>query len=183
MSGTKGPPPGKGKPFLQDDDLLAELDAWDQTFDALHGPDELDAARGQEPAPPPMEWPTPSPDLAVGDRTALTSSDDMARTHFDAEIDLEEQLTLDGAMEETADREYPRVSSTMPDEMLSESETDFTDIGGAAAPAALGPLVGRSSSAPPMHEDDPGDRTRVRRAAKTMPPPMDDDDDGVYTSA
>ena len=31
------PPGNKGKPFLSDDDIGNELDAWDATFDALHG--------------------------------------------------------------------------------------------------------------------------------------------------
>ena len=31
MSSSSKPPPGKGKPFLPDDDLLNELDAWDAT--------------------------------------------------------------------------------------------------------------------------------------------------------
>ena len=41
---SKPPPSGKGgKPFLGEDDLLSELDAWDATFDALHGGPETSA--------------------------------------------------------------------------------------------------------------------------------------------
>ena len=54
MSSDK-PPKGPAKPFLAEDDLAGELDAWDNMFDALHetGP----AAPTEEP----MAWPAPAP--------------------------------------------------------------------------------------------------------------------------
>ena len=57
---SKPPPSGKGgKPFLGEDDLLSELDAWDATFDALHGGPETSA---NDLAAQPMEWPEPIPE-------------------------------------------------------------------------------------------------------------------------
>jgi cellulose synthase operon protein C len=63
MSGDKK----KGGGFLGDDDLLAELDAWDKTFDALHegAPEELapivQAAPVAAPPPPEPELPVARP--------------------------------------------------------------------------------------------------------------------------
>ncbi|MEO7095292.1 MAG: hypothetical protein ABI175_18695, partial [Polyangiales bacterium] len=58
MAGPNKPPPkGGGKPFLGDDDLLSELDAWDQTFDALHAED----TSASIPAAEVMAWPAPTP--------------------------------------------------------------------------------------------------------------------------
>ena len=181
MSAPK-PPPGKGKPFLPDDDLLSELDQWDATFDALHGaPDP-----GEQPAAePPMEWPAPDPsagDSAIGDKTNLNTFEDLDRATLDADVDLDDQLTLDGALEaeQRADI-HLRVGPTLPDAAV---ETDFSDIG-AEEPAALGELLGRSSTAPPIVDDEPEEtRIRQRSQKKTMPPEdVDDADDGVYTSA
>jgi hypothetical protein len=160
------PPPGKGKPFLPDDDLLSELDAWDATFDALHGAPEASESSPAV-AQAPMEWPTPDP--AIGDNTALTSVEEDR-----IEVDLEDQLTLDGAIEaETIDREYAaRTSQTLPD-TLDASETDFSDIGAEEEPAALGELLGRSSTAPPIPDEEP-DRCAMhatRRSRRASDPP------------
>ena len=181
MSSSKPtkPPPGKGKPFLPDDDLLSELDAWDATFDALHGaPEASETAMAQAP----MEWPTPDP--TVGDKTALTSTAAVPEDRI--EVDLEDQLTLDGAIEaETVDRAYgARAAQTLPD-TLDAAETDFSDIGAEEQPAALGELLGRSSTAPPILDEEPDPKTKIqRRGDKTAPPiDLDDDDDSVYTSA
>lgn len=184
MSGSQKPPPGKGKPFLPDDDLLSELDAWDATFDALHQPGESQPAMEAAKASAVMDWPAPDP--AVGDKTALTTSTlpDVDRL----EVDLDDQLTLDGALEgETVDRDMAggRVAPTLPDtlDQPGEGETDFSEIGAAEQPAALGELLGRSSTAPPILDEEDDPKTRVQpRSRKTTPPPLDDDD-GIYTSA
>ncbi|MDQ3369996.1 MAG: hypothetical protein M3680_31645, partial [Myxococcota bacterium] len=168
---TPKPPPGGGKgqkPFLGADDLFSELDAWDQTFDALHG--GMDA--GEIKHEPVMEWPVPeSPDP-----TALTmAAPGDPGTSFDQlpqlDDELEAQLTLDAPLDP------PTVGGRTHPTYADPGETDFSAIGAAEPPAALGDLLGRSSTALPLDEVEP---TRVRRPAPTGPPV---DDDEVYTSA
>src|SRR5438034_938672 len=88
-----GKPPDKPKgvkPFLGEDDLLGELDAWDATFDALHGGPE--AAVMQE---PPMAWPEPTPEPARAPSIPPARADDFAPVVRDSE----EALTLDVSLE------------------------------------------------------------------------------------
>lgn len=179
MSSTGKPPKG-GKPFLGDDDLLSELDAWDATFDALHDEPGTPPPRGDEV----MAWPAPAAAPAA-DPTAITV---LPRD------DLEDQMTLDRALDETsADVTLDRAlgASTEADTFDADpDETDFSDVGAEGAPAALGEMLGRHETLPPIDDDDPDlDRTRVeiqsgphRRAAPTQPPPLEDDD-AVFTSA
>jgi hypothetical protein len=68
MATPPGKPPGKAgkpgapKPFLGDDDL-SEIDAWVETFDALHmGPDPGAAAASAAPPEPPEDSPTEPPE-------------------------------------------------------------------------------------------------------------------------
>jgi len=197
MSASK-PPKGPTKPFLGDDDLNNELDAWDATFDALHAEDAGGAPANQEV----MEWP-PAADATVLTMPAAPS----------LEVDLEDQMTLDRAIEEsnesTLDRSLDlapptggRLTETMVDtfdaDLPPAAETDFSEVGADGPPAALGEILGRHSTAPPV--DDVGERTKIqvyptaarrgpptqppslRRAAPTQPPPLEDDDE-VFTSA
>lgn len=182
-SGGAKPPKGPAKPFLGDDDLLGELDAWDATFDALHAEEAGGAPANQEV----MEWPVAAPP----DATLLTIP------AGPADGDLEEQMTLDRALDAdsdaTLDRDFApasgRVAATMSntyDGDLGSVETDFSDVGADGPPAALGEILGRHTTAPPIKDVEP---TRVeiqsgphRRAAPTQPPPLEDDDE-VFTSA
>ena len=193
--GPKGPAKGTTKPFLGDDDLNSELDAWDSMFDGLHAEDAGGAPANQEV----MEWP------AAADATVLT----MAAAPADADLlpDLEEQMTLDrvieDASESTLDRGMPggmlgaaRAAATMADtfdgDLVEGVEADFSDLGADRAPAALGEILGRHTTAPPV---DDIEKTRIqiyptasasvsapRRGAQTQPPPLEDDDE-VFTSA
>jgi len=176
---TGGKPPAKGpKAFLGDDDLFSELDAWDATFDALHGGPE-----GGEPAPAPvMEWPAPvEADPTVLSRAAppdpSTTLDDFdPSTH-----ELEEQMTLDSAIVEDEGTPHPRHSTL--ETPLDPDETDFSGMGAKSPPVVLGDLLGRSTTAPPIddsasHDDD---RTRIQDSGAIRRPASDDE--GVFTSA
>ena len=77
MSTDKGGKKPGGPGFLGDDDLLAELDQWDKTFDALHteGPPDAEPAKTAAkpapltapiPAPPPKTGPIPGPPQRKG---------------------------------------------------------------------------------------------------------------------
>ena len=182
----KGPPKAPTKPFLGGDDLHNELDAWDATFDALHAEDAGGAPANQEV----MEWPAAAPDATVLTMPAAP-----------AEIDLEDQMTLDRAIDDggdaTLDRSLDlrpsgrvRIAETTADTFDGDegAETDFSDVGADGPPAALGEILGRHTTAPPIDEPE---KTRIqvypttpRRAGATQPPPDDDDDeDEVFTSA
>ena len=182
----KGPPKAQAKPFLGDDDLNNELDAWDATFDALHAEDAGGAPANQEV----MEWPAAAPDATVLTVAAAP-----------AEVDIEDQMTLDRAIDDggdaTLDRSLDlrpsgrvRIAETTADTFDGDegAETDFSDVGADGPPAALGEILGRHTTAPPIDEPE---KTRIqvypttpRRAGATQPPPDDDDDeDEVFTSA
>ena len=175
---TGGKPPAKGpKAFLGDDDLFSELDAWDATFDALHGGPE-----GGEPATAPvMEWPAPAADPTVLSRAAppdpnATLDDFDPSTH-----ELEEQMTLDSAIVEDEGSLHPR--QTTIETPIDPDETDFSGMGAKSPPVVLGDLLGRSTTAPPIddsasHDDD---RTRIQDSGAIRRPSSDDE--GVFTSA
>jgi hypothetical protein len=98
MAGPKKPPPKGGKagdsgnvpkPFLGDD-LNADLDAWDATFDALHGgPDAL--APADETV---MTWPAPSEPLP--EKTKVTTMP----PPVERELTDEDRHTLERAISE-----------------------------------------------------------------------------------
>ncbi|HEV7554073.1 MAG TPA: hypothetical protein VGO00_01395 [Kofleriaceae bacterium] len=169
MAGPKKPPPKGGsggettpKPFLGDD-LNADLDAWDATFDALHGGPE---ARTEH---DPMAWPTPAPEH-LPDLTKVTRPP----PHHD--LTDADRRTLDRAISEVdAEAEFAGgVTSNDAD----PRETDFSGLGAEGAPAALGDLLGRGGTAPPIIDEDHD--TRVHRTGPIAQP---EDDDGVFTSA
>src|SRR5690606_13335659 len=105
-------PKGPVKPFLGDDELSSELDAWDEMFDNLHAGPEAGGAVEE-----PMAWPTPAPQpqaAAAQDARVsepASSEPDAGRTLDDfppvfeprLDPDLEDQLTLDRAVKTTGE--------------------------------------------------------------------------------
>jgi len=192
---TPKPPgkPGKGgpqKPFLGDDDL-SELDAWVETFDALHMGTEPGGA-----APPP-----PAPDAT--DLVDLGASDADSADAF-APGGAGDPLTLDIPLggdppdahhggdhagpddpdspdrtDPEEDRDAPRgehraMSVTMIDSYDPDAqETDFSSIAGIPAESPRLPRFQPAGSRPPPDEDDFADHDAF----------ADDDDDEVFTSA
>jgi lipopolysaccharide biosynthesis regulator YciM len=191
---STGKPPKGGKPFLADDDLLAELDAWDATFDALH---TEEPAREEPKAPPAMEWPTPpAPDPTV--ITQLPPATDASATLAYDDSELDAQMTLDAALDEpnepTMDRTYAGApAATFADTFDGEpaeidgDETDFSVVGVSGKPAALGTMLGRSETLPPIDdEDDPETRIDLpasERATTRPPEPTEIEEEEVFTSA
>ncbi|MBA3460721.1 MAG: hypothetical protein H0T46_12210, partial [Deltaproteobacteria bacterium] len=192
---TKPPPKGTGKPFLGDDDLNSELDAWDATFDALH-----EDASAPMPTEEVMAWPAaqaksapvtaPIPSAAeLGAEPSRALDPPVFEPSEEA---LDEQMTLDRAVDDSdslldVEVEVPLSASlrpVLPDTYDSDpAETDFSDVGAQGKPAALGAMLGRHGTAPPVEELDDG-RTRVDlKSGPTRRPPSDDDDDSVFTSA
>jgi hypothetical protein len=170
VAGPKTPPPKGGsggdktpKPFLGDD-LNADLDAWDATFDALHGGPETSRVD-----PDPMAWPAPAPEH-LPDLTKVT------RPPPRHDLTDDDRRTLDRAISEVdAEAEFAGgVTSNDAD----PRETDFSGLGVEGAPSALGDLLGRGGTAPPVIDEDHD--TRVHQTGPVMQP---DDDDGVFTSA
>lgn len=185
---------GPVKPFLGDEDLLSELDAWDATFDALHGGPEAGELAGNKPA---MQWPeAPEPALTQPDPTDMVHvgpADPLTLDDFGPDVDIDDQMTLDGAIEDqTFDRALDPTAGgrIMTATSVDVLETDFSEVGADRAPSALGGLLGRSTPIPPPPlddatydtslEDEDGDReeTRIRR-----PGSPEDQDDDVFTSA
>ena len=216
---TPKPPKGGGKPFLNDDDLLSELDAWDATFDALHAEDT--STKDEVKHAPVMDWPAPAPiakaaeadieaDAAVPDPTQLTQLPRAETAAYD-DPELDAQMTLDAAIEDanepTLDRTYagqvapatvddtfaadeatgdPLIDVAIPDD---PGETDFSMVGASGRPAALGEMLGRPSTLPPIDDDeidDPAtsiDLHAQQRAATRPPEPDEIEDEEVFTSA
>jgi hypothetical protein len=200
-------PPKGGKPFLADDDLQSELDAWDNMFDALHeeapaapsgdGASEnmAESASDSEPAPTlvspdPTAWPsTPDPTTISPVPPELLAS---PGPELDPAGDLEDQMTLDRAIEDSPTIDAYAAASEQPFAARSDSfetmdadprETDFSDVGAEGEPAALGEMLGSAPIAVPIPA--PSARTP---AAPTAPPPMSTprdflDEDEVFTSA
>ena len=175
-------PPAKGpkgapKPFLGDEELSNELDAWDSMFDGLHGGPEAAQTPADEPV---MAWPAPA---------AESKPQPVVRAEITVTEDLEEQMTLDRAVAADATsidmQAAPRASFTKPADPL---ETDFSDIGAVQAPSALGDFLGaapgreRPGTAPGYEDDDDDPHTSVSARGGT-PLPIDVDDDDVLTSA
>ncbi|MFN0248057.1 MAG: hypothetical protein ACKV2T_14295 [Kofleriaceae bacterium] len=187
---STGKPPKGGKPFLADDDLLAELDAWDATFDALHA-EEPPAPEAAKP-PPAMEWPAPP----AADPTLITQLPPPAGATLAADdAELDAQMTLDAALDDepnepTMDRSYATPATfvdTFDGEPDSANETDFSVVGVSGQPAALGSMRGRSETLPPIDDDDDPE-TRIdldapERAATRPPEHAELEEEEVFTSA
>ena len=172
MSGPDKPPPkGPVKPFLGENELSNELDAWDATFDALHGGPEAGQPANEEV----MAWPTPAaapvPPKEVSKPTrvpepALVAADP-SRTLDDFHPELEEQMTLDRAIEEsTLDHDVPlrpsqaRFANPVD---AGPGETDFSDVGGTGSPSALGAILGSKHGDEDRSRDAPRCRAARRR--------------------
>ena len=199
MAGPGKPPTkGGGKPFLGDDDLLSELDAWDQTFDALHAEDTSTSIPA---AAEVMAWPAPTPQPPSPQDHAAAEFGEPSRTldqpAFGRDPDLEDQMSLDAAIEDNGDATIdveigmpyataPRNSSHAETFDADPAETDFSGVGAEGKPAALGEMLGRRhQTLPPIGDDDLPDDSATRIDLKSGPIRAlpDDDDDGVFTSA
>ena len=180
-------PTGPQKPFLAEDDLNSELDAWDNMFDALHesGPAPVDEQ--------PMAWPAPAaeiasppparvPEPALAQPEPSHTIDDFAP--FEGrEPDLDEQLTLDRAAgAEVGDATSLTTGATTWDS--DPHEADFSDVGVTGEPAALGEMLGANPAIPQAQADDedvytsasrpglqPADRAGVPPEDPLVPPP------------
>jgi tetratricopeptide (TPR) repeat protein len=175
-AGDKPGKPGAPKPFLGDDELSSELDAWDDMFDQLHaGPEAatLDAE--------PMEWPAPAAVVQAGLTPSPTPQEELAPA-FESppEEDLDSQMTLDRAVPARA-RTFGENWNAGPD------ETDFSAVGAQGQPAALGQMLG--SDAPAWPEESASETQispadpEVLRGPVVPPGQTWDTDDDVYTSA
>ncbi len=199
MSAKDGKPPPKGnQPFLGEDDL--ELDAWDATFDALHtGPES--GGIGKEEV---MAWPAAAPATII-DRSGVSSRakpapepdpqtfDDFLPGH---EPELDEQMTLDHAVEagRDNDEDFGGTAMTMidtlaapPHEIDREAEdaleTDFSDVGAAGPPVALGNVLGRHTTGPMEGGDGPTQILKPTLYGERIDPVIPVDEEEVFTSA
>ena len=175
------PPKGGQKPFLGDEELSNELDAWDSMFDNLHGGPE--AAAADEPV---MEWPAPAPPSKPNrvPEAALTAPE---RTDEDLPVELEDQLTLDRAATNALAEEThidvqaaPARASTFTKDTADADplETDFSEIGAAGPPSALGDFLGATSSQRPSTQNGYEEAPEpIAVAVETI------DEEDVYTSA
>ena len=199
MAGPTKPPgnKGTGKPFLGDDDLASELDAWDATFDALH----VDEAAGAPAAEPVMAWPAPAPAHHIEAPPPPSAADfgaDPSSTLDQPVFDdqsIDDQLTLDRAQDDNdalidVEVEVPLAGQRKPVEVdtfdSDPAETDFSEVGAQGQPAALGAMLGRHGTAPPIEDlDEPPTRIDVKSGPVRHASISDQDesDDGVFTSA
>jgi hypothetical protein len=189
MAGDKKPPPkGAPKPFLGDEELSNELDAWDSMFDGLHGGPEAAQTPADEPV---MAWPAPEP-------APVIEAKESAPRDSTVNEDLDAQMTLDNAIEAdaTADATSIDMQAAPParapfKQHADPLETDFSEIGASTAPSALGDFLGaapgreRPGTAPGYDEDEDNDpHTSVsKRGGTPLPIDVDVDDDDVLTSA
>ena len=162
-------PKSPAKPFLDNEELSNDLDAWDATFDALHGGPEAAAespaaAVAIEPAieisapaarlAEPLR-PTPVPEEA---QPRATDVEVLARSRRDRHPTIDPITVIAPA---------PRAPTPAHVELVDDpAETDFSTVGAAEPPSALGAPLGSDSS----------------RGTRATTPPLDDDDD-VFTSA
>jgi lipopolysaccharide biosynthesis regulator YciM len=176
-TGDKPPKAGAPRPFLGDDELSSELDEWDDMFDQLHAdpePGTLGAA--------PMEWPTPVETPPPPVATPARANELAVASEPGHDEDLDAQMTLDRAVPARA-RTFGESWSAGPE------ETDFSGVGAAGQPAALGKMLG--SDAPPQWpEEGPSGETQIMppdpevvRGPVVPPNQTWDSDDDVYTSA
>ncbi|MEO6773529.1 MAG: hypothetical protein ABI467_10980, partial [Kofleriaceae bacterium] len=162
--------PGKGgthKPFLGDTEMSNELDAWDSMFDNLHGGPEAAATAGDEPV---MEWPAPAP-ASKPNRApdaALAAPDPagegvLDQTHLDLRAAPARATTF---TKDPAD--------------VDPMETDFSEIGAAGPPSALGVFLG-AAGPPSALGTTPAKRPTTHDGYDDAPQVVDEED--VYTSA
>nr|HEX4312726.1 hypothetical protein [Kofleriaceae bacterium] len=166
------PPAGTAgaKPFLGDDDIVSELDAWDATFDALH-------ETGSELGADPMAWPEPttmkSPAIAISTVAPSPVVDD---------------VPADVPVGQVSKRWIPASTSSDTFDEAVPNETDFSEVGVSGGPAALGELLGRATTSPPPFTELATDvEPSADATAIGVPalPDLEDDelDEEVLTSA
>jgi hypothetical protein len=158
-------PPAGGKPFLGDEDLVSELDAWDATFDALH---ETGGDAGAEP----MAWPTPQPQVkADAPKESKAARSGPITISSTAPSPVVDELPAEVPAEPVDPKRIPASTRSF-DAPGGAGETDFSEVGGnAGRPAALGDLLGQAPSA------------YMERTTADATPLIDDDADEVFTSA
>ena len=175
---------GPSKPFLGDTEIGSELDAWDEMFDNLHGGPESASVDA-----PPMEWPAPTqqartpqpepPAPGPSDR-----ADELAPDFEMPDVELDAQMTLDGAVEQRGPR---AAHSTLADWQAGPDETDFSTVGAEGKPAALGRMLGGSGELPQWSDDDHASPNELATpdpdADHAIPAGVWDGDDDIYTSA
>ncbi len=203
MSPPDKPPKAGHKPFLGDDELSNELDAWDEMFDGLHGGPEASAA--DEPV---MAWPAPAAEVPVvpvvqvapvaqeaarGPERAPTQIEPDEAGSADGMRELDEQLSLDRAVSDETSLDLQAAppherastsvySSDAPDE--DPLETDFSDIGAAGSASALGDFLGARARSETRDGDGSNDPATGIHPRGGTPVPVDEDDiEDVYTSA
>lgn len=151
MSSSDNPPKGgPPKPFLGDEDLTSDLDAWDAMFDNLHaGPDTggVDAAPMEWPAPAPEPPPPPPREPAPETPIPLHALDEVPAFESGPDRDLDAQMTLDRA--DVVTRPPFGQSWT-----AGPEETDFSEVGVEGEPAALGQMLGGTSDVPQWSDSD-----------------------------
>ncbi len=159
------------KPFLGDEDLASELDAWDATFDALHE-EPAEGALGTEPV---MEWPVGAPTQPSVPPVRIPEPPDAAHTFEDLAVNFDEAHALEPA-EQPRKRERP--STRPPGGWPSDAdETDFSELGARQQPEALGEMLGASVDDDIEVEEDQvytsASRPNVRAAPDALPLPDD----------
>jgi tetratricopeptide (TPR) repeat protein len=165
----KGP-----KPFLGDEELSAELDAWDATFDALHLED------GGPPADQPvMDWPAPDPAARVPEPALVAGDSSHTLDEFVPTFEGRAETDVADPDDSTFDRPLP-----------GGDETDFSEIGAGQAPAALGDMLGRPGTLPPIEEEGETRITSVESRRRPTQPrnavseaDIEVEEEDVYTSA
>jgi hypothetical protein len=222
MSAGSGDDNEKG--FLADDDLLGELDAWDRTFDALHEEDSAKASAGAAGAaqvadegqltPVPGEAPgaaaspslSPSPHAPAqaspspAPHVAPTRAPSIFPTPVPAQApSFPSPFAGQPAAAPSTGPAFRPGPFDSPFEGSGGDEADFSDIGFAGEPEALGSLLGVPPPLPPLDEASgtaaavvpPAPAPPVvppRRAFVPVRPPSspgfdDEDEDSVFTSA
>ena len=132
------PPAGTAKPFLGDDELASELDAWDATFDALHD-------TGTDLGSDPMAWPEPAAGTAKAQVIAISTV---------APSPVVDDVPADVPAVAVSKKWIPASTSADTFDEELPNETDFSEVGVRGGPAALGELLGRPTTAPPPPFED-----------------------------
>lgn len=150
------------KPFLGDDELSSELDAWDDMFDNLIAKDDAPLDPNQEVMP----WPAPAEQAAP-----INVEPAAPQPIVDADQDLESQMTLDSPVEASTPIELSHISARTWDKAVDGGdETDFSDVGAEGKPAALGEMLGASPAVPNDFDDDDGVYTSASRPGLAAAP-------------
>ena len=157
------------KPFLGEAELSTELDAWDDMFDSLIAKDDAPIDPNQEVMP----WPAPA------EQPAPIAVEPAPVPIMDANVD--EQMTLDAAVDAAAEEEAPEPIHERPDPRAlsaptwdraidSRNETDFSDVGAEGKPAALGEMLGADRKVPNDFDDDADIYTSASRPGLAAAP-------------